>query len=116
MHVHSVTGGSVALTRDDPPAVLLAVQGMVTTSGWTNPRLEATVHVTPPLDGMQDIDFLADGPKGITLQVLWTIAAEARFGPVDPAGYWGSGLALAGFRIRAGTNQLVVPLDPSVRC
>ena len=111
MQVHSVTDGSVLLSQSRPPAILLTAHGMVTTSGWSNPRLEAVVHTVPPADGIQEVDFQADPPQGITLQVLTPVSAKASFGPSDPADYWGPGQRLEGFRIRTASNLAVVLVD-----
>jgi hypothetical protein len=68
---------------------------MVPTSGWTCPELAPFVYVTPPADGILDLDFVATAPTGITLQVFTRITVASSF----PVPNW-----VRGVRVHSSTN------------
>lgn len=72
--------------------------GVVRTSGYTNPRLEPFVYIQPPADGIWDFDFVADKPGGPVKQVLTPISADYTWEsfPSD----------IKGVRIHAETNSI----------
>jgi hypothetical protein len=76
---------------------------MTRTGGWTNGRLAARVYVTPPEDGVQEFDFIADAPSGMVSQALSRIKGS---GGVDPAPSW-----LRGVRVYAETNHVESAVD-----
>ena len=95
-----------ALAKSQPPDLLVHAQGLVPTSGWQNAVLSAWVYVTPPADGIQDFDMLAEPPQGIVLQVISKISAHTAIEQVDLANYWGPGLPLLGVRVHATHNSV----------
>src|SRR3546814_9149510 len=44
------------------PLLIVEVQGLAPTLGWTNVRLDPHVYITPPDDGVQDFDLVGDRP------------------------------------------------------
>jgi hypothetical protein len=72
------------------------------TSGWKNPSLDPVMYITPPADGIQEFNFRATPPSGISLQVLTPIAAEYTW-PNPPK--W-----LRGVRVNAEINKKQVPI------
>lgn len=71
---------------------------MAATSGWTDPALTPYVYVHPPADGIQEYDFVAVRPTGITMPVLTPISASDIIVEIPE---W-----LKGVRIFAETNQI----------
>jgi len=66
-------------TRSQPPRLLVSALGRVTTTGWSNARLEPWVYIAPPADGLQDLDLVATPPAGPAGQVLMPVAADTSF-------------------------------------
>jgi hypothetical protein len=108
--VMSVDSASVFLLKSNPPYVGVTAHGKVPTTGWTHPNLGAWVYVMPPSDGIQDFDFYAEPPGGITLPVVSPIAAHAVI-TRNPNDYWGKGQPLVGVRVHARENSIVAKLD-----
>ncbi len=93
-----------------PPKIGVTAAGTVPTTGWTNPQLGAWFYISPPADGIQDLDFSADEPTGIVLRVFTPIAAALVIDR-DPNDYWGKGKPLLGVRIHAHTNAIEAKFD-----
>lgn len=87
----------LATTRSRPPRLIVSVQGRVTTTGWTNARLEPWVYVMPPADGLQDLDLVATPPSGPAGQALMPIVAGTSFWLPD----WCKGV-----RVHASANSM----------
>lgn len=102
--IMEVTDVRIAILESNPAKVNVWASGQVSTSGWTNPSLGPWFYVSPPSDGIQDFDFLADPPTGIVLEVITPIAAQLRI-DLDPENYWGEGKTLKGVRIHARSNK-----------
>lgn len=47
---------------EDSPLLVVEVEGLAPTAGWTSVRLEPHVYITPPEDGVQDFDLVGDRP------------------------------------------------------
>jgi len=97
--VISVTTADVKILKSNPPQYVIEVAGSVSTSGWTNARLEPRYYINFPEDGIQDLDFVADPPKGMALMVITPIIAI----PMewnDPPVY------VKGIRIHAQSNEI----------
>jgi hypothetical protein len=47
---------------EENPLLIVEVEGLAPTAGWTNVRLEPHVTITPPDDGVQDFDLVGDRP------------------------------------------------------
>lgn len=97
---------NVNLQIDDhtPPHVVIHVEGKVSSSGWTSAELGAWHYIEPPADGIQDFDFTAEPPTGISLTVISPIAASLHV-PVDVDNYWGTERPLKGVRIHAQSGS-----------
>ncbi len=115
VRVASVESGTFALQKKLPPNVVVSAEGTVTTSGWKNGELTSWVYVTPPEDGILDLDFVAERPSGLVLQVISPIAGQCVLIDVDLENYWGPGKPLTGFRIHAANNEIVVPMGESIK-
>ena len=104
--IMSVAKVDLALLKCNPPRLVINATGFVTTSGWTKGRLEPWFYIRFPADGIQDFDFVADPPEGITLMVISPITAK----PVE----WDNPPdALKGVRVHAQSNQVEALLDRS---
>ena len=103
-HVISVAKVDLVLLKIQPPHLVINSTGFVTTSGWTNGRLEPRFYIQFPADGIQDFDFVADPPEGIESQVISPITAK----PIE----WVSPpSALKGVRVHAQSNEIEGLLD-----
>lgn len=87
------------LLKSHPPRLVINASGFVTTSGWTNGRLEPRFYIEFPADGIQDFDFVGDPPPGITSQVISGIIAA-------PIEWENPPTTLKGVRIHSQSNQV----------
>jgi hypothetical protein len=108
--VMSVDTASAFILKSNPPQVGVAAAGKVPTSGWTHPALEAWLYIVAPADGIQDFDFVAQPPIGISLPMVSPIAVHAVI-TRNPQDYWGEGKPLKGVRIHARENSVEAPVD-----
>jgi hypothetical protein len=102
--VLEITSVDISLVKTKPPQIHVVAHGTVPTSGWKNPELSPWFYIRPPDDGIQDFDFAAEEPDGISLDVITCICAEFTI-PADPTDFWGPGKPLVGVRIHARTNS-----------
>ncbi|MGF0540740.1 hypothetical protein ACQQ2Q_22340 [Agrobacterium sp. ES01] len=98
--IYEVVSAQVSFAKSNPVQIIVYAEGTVPTSGWKNPSLGAWLYISPPDDGIQDFDFVAEAPTGIVLPKISPIAAQNTVA-VDPDNYWGHGLPLRGVRIHA---------------
>jgi hypothetical protein len=75
-NVFEVTSIEVRVRESFPPQVTVKALGTTRTGGWTNPRLEAVIYVTPPYDGIQDLNFVADEPTGGSTNAITPIESK----------------------------------------
>lgn len=47
---------------EENPLLIVEVEGLASTPGWANVRLDPHVYITPPDDGVQDFDLVGDRP------------------------------------------------------
>jgi len=93
--VDEVGVAAVAGGAGDLPAISMSASGLVPTSGWTRPEFGPWMYITPPADGILDLDFMATAPTGIVLQVFSKICLCATF----PVPQW-----VVGVRVHTSTN------------
>ena len=74
--VYQVNDLFALLEKSNPQKLNITAYGMVKTSGWSQPELIPYIYVIPPVDGIQDFDFIAEPPAEISLQVLTPIVAH----------------------------------------
>lgn len=103
--IYDVQTAVIKILKSNPPQIVVLASGRTSSSGWTNPSLDAWYYIEAPKDGIQDFDFTADEPTGISLPVLTPVSADAVVAR-DPANYWGKGKPLVGVRIHARTNTI----------
>jgi len=99
MLVYDVTSVDVTLDKSKPPFVKVKAKGTVRSGGYTNPRLEMVYYPTPPADGIQDLSFEADPPKGPATDD--TPEIESRELDMGQVPDW-----MRGVRVRAETNKM----------
>jgi hypothetical protein len=85
-------------------AISVSAIGKVPTTGWTHPDLAPWMYITPPKDGILDLDFVASPPTGIVLQVLTRISITKAF----PIPKW-----VLGVRVHTSTNHKVAMIGES---
>jgi len=105
-HIMTVKKVDLTLLKSQPPRLVINASGFVMTSGWVNGRLEPRFYIQFPADGIQDFDFVADPPEGITLMVISPITAKPVEWDNPPA-------ALKGVRVHAQSNKIEALLDQS---
>ena len=110
VRVYDAQNAFITVLKSNPPQIVVLAHGRASSSGWSNPTLGAWYYIDAPKDGIQDFDFTADEPTGISLPVLSPISASALI-TRDPADYWGKGRPLVGVRIHARTNTVEARLD-----
>lgn len=103
--IYDVQTAIIKILKSNPPQIVVLAFGRTSSSGWTDPSLDAWYYIEAPKDGIQDFDFTADEPTGISLPVLTPVSADAVI-TRDPANYWGRGKPLVGVRIHARTNTI----------
>ena len=64
----------LSLNPDDSESLSITVDGMVTTSGWSNPMLVDYNFSNPTADGIFNFEFIAETPVGPVLTVITPIA------------------------------------------
>ncbi len=75
MKIIQVTHVSVTKQSESPLTLLIQASGYVSTSGWTNPRLDSSGD-SNPADAVLEFSFEADRPTGPSLQVLTPVFAS----------------------------------------
>lgn len=93
---------SLIAIPENPPAIAVSASGWVPTSGWSRPDLSPWMYIQPPDDGILDLDFVAEAPSGIVLQVFSKISVAKSF----PIPGW-----VRGVRIHASTNYVEATLE-----
>ena len=97
-NVYQVTSVKLTIQKSKPPVVQVTAEGTVRTGGWTNPQLQAVVYITPPVDGIQDLNFVADEPYGGSTDAITKITSEEL--DLGRVADW-----MKGVRVIAETNQ-----------
>ena len=100
--VYSVESVCFNINKINPPQVVVAANGTVNSTGWSDGRLVPWIYVTPPSDGIQDFDFIAKTPDGI---VLW------RMTPIPGSAIMEMPSWLKGVRVHAVTNAVEAKAD-----
>ncbi len=95
--IYSITSVKADVGKSLPPTLILYVEGVASTSGWTNPSLSKHIYTHPPEDGMQGYTFVADKPSGHVLQVLTPIEVDH----AEPLEDW-----VKGVHVDAATNTV----------
>ena len=97
--IYSVESVKLTIVKTNPPSLLIEANGLVPTSGWTEPELQGRIYIQPPPDGIWDFDFVATAPSGIVIEVFTKIYA---------AHLWQGNLnQLKGVRVHSSTNAVV---------
>ncbi|RVD12033.1 hypothetical protein EN749_29260 [Mesorhizobium sp. M7A.F.Ca.ET.027.02.1.1] len=107
--VYDVSAVDVRLGKSQTTKIIIVASGRVPSGGWTNPALSPWYYVDSPADGIQDIDFCAEEPSGLAIQVFVPIVKEITV-ECDVVNYWGSGRPLLGVRVHAQTNAVVAEI------
>jgi hypothetical protein len=84
MKIFSVHEVTVVRRNASPLELVITAVGMASSTGWTNPRLDAASDPNPA-DAVLEFAFEADRPGGITLPVLTPITASTVVTPAHGA-------------------------------
>lgn len=91
MEIHAVSNGAekparvtvakiisvhCAFQKRNPPNLVVTATGQVSTTGFSEVRLQRVEHPKPPADGIQDYVLTAVPPAGIVAQVLSQVEAS----------------------------------------
>lgn len=71
----SISQIQLGLLKSNPPKLSVTVSGLSTTSGWSDAELKP-LEKKLSADGILDLDFIAEPPDGMALQVLSPITAH----------------------------------------
>lgn len=116
--IYTIDTVDMTLIKTNPPSLVISCSGRTATSGWKNPFLSQYIYVTPPEDGIQEFDFLAESPAPgtITIPVLTPIHGDTLLLDVDIANYWGPGMPLMGVRVHGVANAKIAGMkeEPSM--
>jgi hypothetical protein len=74
--IFQVDSVTLSLNKKLPPDLIVEAEGMCSTSDWKDGELNPYVYITPPADGIQEFDFVATPPTGISRPVLTPIEAS----------------------------------------
>jgi hypothetical protein len=96
---------SLIVIPENPPAISVSVLGWVPTTAWSQPDLAAWMYITPPKDGLLDLDFVATAPTGIVIPVFDRIGIVKSM----PIPHW-----VKGVRIHCSTNEMTAVLPGGV--
>jgi hypothetical protein len=97
--IMSVAKVDLTFLKCKPSRLVINATGFVTTSGWTNGRLEPRFYIQFPTDGIQDFDFVAEPPEGMALMVISPITAKPVEWDNPPEG-------LQGVRVHSQSNEI----------
>lgn len=103
--IYSVDTVDLAILKKNPPDLAVEASGRVTSSGWSNPRLEPFVYIVPPADGVLDCDMCATppAPGQIVLPALMKVSADLVI--PDFENYWAPGVPITGVRVHSANNS-----------
>ena len=74
--VREIVEVNAAIDGDEEnPVLIVEVEGLAATAGWSNVRLEPHVYITPPDDGFQDFDLVGDRPSEAGADALTPVEA-----------------------------------------
>jgi hypothetical protein len=96
--IYEVKDVHLFLLKSFPPQLLIQADGLVTSTGWTDPELIPYIYIQPPPDGIYDFDFVAKPPTGISQPVLTDIRASHVVFPIPDN--------LKGVRVHSSTNSV----------
>jgi uncharacterized protein DUF5818 len=95
--VYRVENVTLQTLKPLPPILVVEAEGEVLSSGWRDPELIPHVYITPPADGIYELELVATPPSGPDNPVIT---------PVDASYHWqGSPPDLLGVRVVAETNS-----------
>jgi hypothetical protein len=97
VRILSVESVSIQIGPSDPPNAVITAQGLATTAGWTNVRLNP-LEKKLSADGIFDLELVGDTPDGIVPQILTPVQGSFMM-KEDVA-------RLVGVRIEARSNHL----------
>ncbi len=97
--VYSVQSVALTLEKILPPNLVVTATGEVTSTGWSDARLDPVVYIQPPPDGIYDMTFVAKAPTGITQPVISPVDGFGRYEPMPED--------LRGVRVHAVTNSVL---------
>ena len=74
--IYEVDSVTLTYIKKDPPEYHIDAQGKTRSAGWSSPRLSAVVYVQAPLDGIYDLNFMAEPPSGVSAKVFTPISVH----------------------------------------
>lgn len=101
----SIESIDLNLFKSNPSILQIISHGIVSSMGWTNPKLIPYVYVTEPSNGIWEFDFIADPPLSIAATVLTPIFAKIEWQDFPKS--------LKGIKVYASSNSLVESLTDS---
>lgn len=102
--IYKVSAVEICVLKIKPPQFVLFATGQVTAPGWRRPALIPYLYISPPKDGIYDLDFVAERPAGSAAQIISPIAVTDIIPLLD---------GLRGVRIHSSTNTIVAMVNGS---
>lgn len=100
--VHEVSSVDITMIKTLPPGVEISAEGKVLTGGFTNPRLEMVIYITPPADGIQELKFIVDPPPKDSIVTQAIVDVKTPTLTINRVPTW-----MKGVRVTAETNNIV---------
>ncbi len=98
-----VNGIALSIDSAAPETVSITADGMVTTSGWSNPRLVDFNFNNPTAEGIYNYEFIAESPVGPVLTVISPISITLDLN-IPPS-------QINGVKVHAVNNSIETLLD-----
>ena len=95
--VYEIKDVQLTVYRSIPPKLLIEVEAIVPTTGYTDAGLVEYIYIQPPPNGIYDFDCVATPPSGPSSDVLTSISTKYLMDPM-PKG-------LKGVEIHASRNS-----------
>ena len=105
-HIQKVRGVELIYLKSNPPQLSITAAGRVISGGWTDGTLEPRFYATPPQDGFQEYDFIAQPPFKTTTSISRPITAHTRIKKIPS---W-----LNGVRVYSETNYSEALLNNTI--
>jgi hypothetical protein len=104
--VYEIKDVRLTVYRSFPPKLLIEVDAIVPTTGYTQPELVEYIYVKPPPNGIYDFDFVASPPNGPSADVITPISVKHLMEPMPRE--------LTGVEVHASNNSKVARLQAAI--
>ena len=100
--IYKVSAVEICVLKIKPSQLVVFATGQVPSPGWRRPVLIPYLYISPPKDGIYDLDFVAESPAGSAAHVISPIAVTDIIPFSD---------GLRGVRIHSSTHAIVAMVN-----